>query len=104
MRQTLVVAVAITALAALTAPAAAQVERHCESVTAGKWRATNVSAFNMGCKSVRAKLRRWLGRNQLPRNPDGWSCNRSGVPGKNRQCITYQPGDPIGFSWLQQRR
>jgi hypothetical protein len=102
----LALTLATGALLALPPPAIAQVERHCKSVTVGGWKAGNVSAFNMGCKSVRAKLRRWLPRDRLPNNREGWHCYRSGVPGKNRQCITFatKSRDPVGFSFLQRRR
>jgi hypothetical protein len=106
MRATSALAVAVGLLLALPVAAQAQVEHHCKSVAAGKWIAKNVSAFNMGCRSTRSKLRRWLGRDRLPRNPEGWDCYRSGVPGKNRQCTTYETrtGDPKGFSFLMRRR
>jgi hypothetical protein len=104
IRSALAATASIAALLALPAVADAQVQRHCRPVAAGNLKATSVSAFNMSCRSTRAKLRRWLGRDRLPRNPDGWYCRRSGVPGVNRQCITYatESGDPKGFSfWLR---
>jgi len=105
VKRTTAVLVTIATLL-VAAPAHAQVERPCRSVTAGKWKATSVSAFNMGCTSARNKLRRWLRRDRLPRDRNGWHCYRSGVPGKNRQCITFstQTGDPVGFDFLLRRR
>jgi len=106
MRRTLGAIAAVGTLLVLPSAADAQVQRNCKSVTAGRWSATSVSAFNMGCRSARAKLRRWLGRGRLPHNRDGWHCGLSGVPGKNRQCITFatKTGDPVGFNFLLRRR
>jgi hypothetical protein len=62
---------------ALPATAEAQaVGVRCGDVQAGGYRATHVFADFMPCRSVRAKLGRWLPRNRLPRNRDGWYCYR----------------------------
>jgi hypothetical protein len=50
----------------------------CADVKAGGYRATHVFADFMPCRSARAKLRRWLGRDRLPRRPSGWYCYRIG--------------------------
>jgi hypothetical protein len=106
----LMVAIFIGGLA-LPAPANAQVERKCRSVAAGAWKATEISAFNMNCRSTRAKLRRWFRADRrpvLPRNPDGWQCGRYSLPGSqaNRQCRSYPYGNDtaVGFVLRLQRR
>jgi hypothetical protein len=105
--------IVVLAAVAFALPAAAhvQVEHQCRSVEAGKWRATGVSAFNMGCRATRAKLRRWFRADRrplLPRNPDGWQCGPYSVPGRpaNWQCRSY-PYDnetAVGFVFRLQRR
>jgi hypothetical protein len=82
----------------------AQVESHCRPVEGGDWRATSLSAFNMGCPSARAKLRRWLRRGRLPHNGlDGWDCTN--LHAGRGQCIDYGTvsGDPIGFKYKLRR-
>jgi hypothetical protein len=60
-------------------PAEAQaVGVRCKSVQAGGYRATHVFADFMPCRSARAKLRRWLRRDRLPRKRNGWYCRRLG--------------------------
>jgi hypothetical protein len=106
MRRTLAVTVAVAALLAVPAPAHAQVSRNCKSVTSGQWRATGVIAVNMPCRSARNKLRRWLRRERLPRNRNGWYCTRrSAIRGRNRQCanLTTRRGN-LAFVWRQRRR
>jgi hypothetical protein len=75
----------------------------CADVKAGGYRATHVFADFMPCRSARAKLRRWLQRERLPRKRDGWYCYRLGGP--VRAC-TYPGkrglGDPKSFTfWLR---
>jgi hypothetical protein len=48
----------------------------CRDVQAGDYRATHVFADFMPCRSVRAKLRRWLPGDRLPQKPNGWYCYR----------------------------
>lgn len=48
----------------------------CESVRAGGYSATHVFVDFMPCRSARARLRRWLPREQFPRKPNGWYCYR----------------------------
>jgi hypothetical protein len=77
--------------------------KRCRDVQAGGKRATHVFADFMPCRSVRAKLRRWLPRARLPRKRNGWYCYR--LHGRVRAC-TY-PGkrgisDPKSFTfWLR---
>ena len=59
--------------AGLSAPAEARdnssvVDRACLSVRVGGYRATNLHAQRLTCRSARTKLRRWLGRGRLPHN------------------------------------
>jgi hypothetical protein len=105
--------IAVLAVLAVVLPAAAhaQVERKCRPVAAAAWKATEISAFNMNCRSTRAKLRRWFRADRrplLPRNPDGWQCGRYSLPGSraNRQCRSYPYGDDtaVGFVLRLQRR
>jgi hypothetical protein len=75
----------------------------CADVTAGGYGATHVFADFMPCRSARAKLRRWLRRDRLPRNREGWYCYRLG--GRVRAC-SYPGkrgiGDPKSFTfWLR---
>ena len=67
--------------AGLSAPAEARdnssvVDRACLSVRVGGYRATNLHAQRLTCRSARTKLRRWLRRGRLPHNSDGWMCYR----------------------------
>jgi hypothetical protein len=95
----------LCSLPAVVAPAATAqaVGVRCEDVRAGGYAATHVFADFMPCRSARAKLRRWLPRDSLPRNPSGWYCYR--LTGRVRAC-TY-PGrlglaDPKSFTfWLR---
>jgi hypothetical protein len=73
----LLVALVLTVLPAPAAEAQA-VGKRCRDVEAGGKRATHVFADFMPCRSRRAKLRRWLPRNALPRNRQGWYCYRLG--------------------------
>ena len=76
-RLVLLVLVCLTGMAAATSPnALAQVK--CQPVRSGGKLANGIQASNMGCDSVRNKLRRWLRRASLPRNPYGWYCDRNG--------------------------
>jgi hypothetical protein len=65
-----------------------------------------VTAFNMSCQSARNKLRRWMRRERLPRNRNGWHCSRIAVRGRNRQCVTDATRHrvTVGFVWRQRRR
>jgi len=85
--------------AAVESPA---VGKPCRSVTWGGYKASHVFVDFMPCPSARNKLRRWLHRDQLPKNPLGWYCYRLGgvvhactYPGKRG------PGR-LGFTfWLR---
>jgi hypothetical protein len=75
----LVALAAVPLLLPVSAEAEAQaVGVRCADVKAGGYRATHVFADFMPCRSARAKLRRWLPRDRLPRNRDGWYCYRLG--------------------------
>jgi hypothetical protein len=85
--RTLVVAVAAMVMAlAIPAAASAQVDANsaqatgvrCANVATDGVRATHVFADFIPCSSVRSKLRRWLRRDSMPRNPNGWYCYRVG--------------------------
>jgi hypothetical protein len=106
MRRRWVLTLAVAALLALPTSADAQIDRHCKSVTAGQWKATNIGAFQMGCKSVRDKLKRWLPRRHLPRKRDGWLCTPIAGGRVNRQCTHFnrQSRITVGFVFLRQRR
>jgi hypothetical protein len=111
MKRVSTIAAIVAAALALPATADAQLERHCRAVAAGPWQATAVSAFNIGCRSTRAKLDRWFRADRrplLPRNPDGWQCGRYAVPGRraNRQCRSYPYNNDtaVGFAFRLQRR
>jgi hypothetical protein len=70
-------ALALLALALALLPVSAEAEAQavgvrCADVKAGGYRATHVFADFMPCRSARAKLRRWLPRDRLPRNRGGW--------------------------------
>jgi hypothetical protein len=105
MKQGLVLtALAVLLLLHVAAGAEAQaVGKRCRDVQAGGKRATHVFADFMPCRSARAKLRRWLPRERLPRNRNGWFCYR--FSGRVHAC-TY-PGerpiaDPKSFTfWLR---
>jgi hypothetical protein len=88
-RLALLVATACVALA-LSAPAAHATG--CGSVAAGKWRAKSIETFNLTCFSAREKLRRWLQRERLPRNPVGWNCWR--MDGRAWMCAVGQGNAP----------
>lgn len=120
-----VIIIAATALV-LAVPAAAQAQAtgvRCESVRAGGYSATHVFVDFMPCRSARAKLRRWLPREQFPRKQNGWYCYRlselvraCSYPGKRnadrsftfwvrrqvqaaapiRECGDYAPGGGFG--------
>jgi hypothetical protein len=93
-----------------TGTAEAQVNRSCKPVTSEQWRATQVTAFNMGCPSARNKLRRWLRRDRPlhspPSRPGAWDCRRIAIRGRNRQCSISprRRGATMGFVWRQRRR
>jgi hypothetical protein len=97
----------LLALAVTLVPVSAEAEAQavgvrCADVTAGGYRATHVFADFMPCRSARTKLRRWLRRNRLPRNRDGWHCYR--LSGSVRACTFPGKrglGDPKSFTfWL----
>ncbi len=84
LRSPMIVAGVLLA-AGLSAPAEARdtssvassvVDRACLPVRAGGYRATNLHAQRLTCRSARTKLRRWLRRGRLPHNSDGWLCYR----------------------------
>jgi hypothetical protein len=77
-RLVLVVLIAgIAASSGTSGPAeAAIVDRACLSVRAGGYLASSLHAQKVTCRSARTKLRRWLRRGSLPKNPDGWLCYR----------------------------
>lgn len=79
---TVLAAAVATGVAGVRPPAAwaPAVGRHGASVHAGGYSATHVFVDYMPCSSARSKLRRWLRRDQLPRNPSGWYCYRLGDP------------------------
>jgi hypothetical protein len=99
---TLIAFAALLLVLPVSAEAEAQaVGKRCADVKAGAKRATQVDL--MPCRSVRAKLRRWLARERLPRKPDGWYCYR--LSGRLRAC-TYPGrrgiGDRKSFTfWLR---
>src|SRR5215207_4907884 len=72
--------VATVGASGVTIPAAdAQaVGKRCRPVKSGGYAATHVFVDYMTCRSARTKLRRWLPRDRLPRNPNGWYCYRLG--------------------------
>ena len=77
MKQLIVAAI----VAALAVPATASsqtppVDRSCESVRAGGYVASQLHAQKVTCRSARAKLKRWVRRGRLPKNPNGWLCYR----------------------------
>jgi hypothetical protein len=57
-------------------PPAKAAARPCGGLRAGGRRATEINATRLTCASARRKLRRWLNRHRLPRNPFGWNCFR----------------------------
>jgi hypothetical protein len=70
----------------------------CADVKAGGYRATHVFADFTPCRTARAKLRRWLARDRLPRSRHGWNCYQLGgvvracsYPGKRgaRRAFTF---------------
>lgn len=76
-RLTILTLLGLTLLLALPAVAEAQATGiRCKSVRAGDYSATHVFVDVMPCRSARAKLRRWLRRDQLPRKQNGWYCYR----------------------------
>jgi hypothetical protein len=77
-----VIAVGAIGVAGVRSPAAwaPAVGKHCASIHAGGYNATHVFVDYMPCSSARNKLRRWLRRDQLPRNRSGWYCYRLGDP------------------------
>jgi hypothetical protein len=99
-------ALALLALALALLPVSAEAEAQavgvrCADVKAGGYRATHVFADFMPCRSARAKLRRWLPRDRLPRNRDGWYCYR--LSGVLRACsYPGKRGATQGFTfWLR---
>jgi hypothetical protein len=94
----------VLVLALPTAAEAQAVGVRCKSVQAGGYRATHVFADFMPCRSVRAKLRRWLPRGRLTQNSDGWYCYR--LHGVVRAC-TYPGrrgiGGPKSFTFRLRR-
>lgn len=82
MRTRHAIVIAVLLAAALSAPAkgrhrssaTASATRACLPVQAGGYRATNLHAQRLTCRSARTKLRRWLRRGHLPHNSDGWLC------------------------------
>jgi hypothetical protein len=72
------VAVLLTSAGRTPSADAAAVGVKCRPVTAGGYSATHVFVDYMTCHSARTKLRRWLPRDRLPRNPNGWYCYRLG--------------------------
>jgi hypothetical protein len=101
---TIVFSTAFALVFALPPAAEAQaVGVRCADVSAGGYLATHVFADFMPCRSARAKLRRWLRRDRLPRNRNGWYCYR--LSGRVRAC-TYPGrrglGGPKSFTfWLR---
>jgi hypothetical protein len=99
----LLLALVLTLLPVSAEAEAQAVGKRCRDVQAGGKRATHVFADFMPCRSVRAKLRRWLPRRSLPRTRGGWYCYR--LSGRVRAC-TYPGkrglGDPKSFTfWLR---
>jgi hypothetical protein len=72
----LTVAAALTSAASPLPSEAAPFDRACKSVRAGGYLASSLHAQKVTCRSARTKLRRWLRRGSLPKNPDGWLCYR----------------------------
>ena len=104
MRPTCILIVAVGILVGLPPAGVAGQRKHCKPVAAGEWKATHISVVNTSCKSVRNKLRRWLRREQLPHNRDGWFCESfSVVRGTNRQCSSIEP-KVVGFFFRKRHR
>lgn len=68
----------------------------CRAVSTGDYRAYEIHATNMGCRSTRNKLIRWL-RTGLPRNSYGWYCGGAGE-GK-RICSVGNGGSAPHFTF-----
>jgi hypothetical protein len=81
----------------LTASAAAGMP--CGALTDGQWRATDIQATHLTCRSARTKLRRWLPP-PLPANPLGWNC----FPFRGRRMCAVGQGDAPRFTFRLRRR
>jgi hypothetical protein len=76
-RLTILILLGLSLFLALAPAAQAQATGvRCKSVWAGGYSATHVFVDFMPCRSARAKLRRWLPREQFPRKQNGWYCYR----------------------------
>jgi hypothetical protein len=91
-------AVAIVGASGVAVPAAdAQaVGKRCRPVESGDYAASHVFVDYMTCRSARSKLRRWLRRDDLPRESAGWYCYRLGgvvhacsYPGKRNAQVSF---------------
>jgi hypothetical protein len=90
---------AAVALGALALPGAAEgAGTPCGALTDDGWRATDIRATRLTCRSARAKLRRWLPP-PLPSNPYGWNC----FPFRGRRMCAVGQGDAPRFTFRLRR-
>jgi hypothetical protein len=90
---------AAVALVALALPAAAEAAgTPCGTLADGRWRATDIRATHLSCRSARVKLRRWLPP-PLPSNPVGWNC----FPYRGRRMCAVGQGDAPRFTFRLRR-
>jgi hypothetical protein len=97
MRALLAIVLALV-VGAVAIPAAAKATP-CGDLKKGAWRAVDIEATHLRCRSARAKLRRWLPP-PLPRNQVGWYCDRVG----RRHLCSAGSGDPPRFTFVLRRR
>jgi hypothetical protein len=71
----------------------------CGGLTDGRWRATDIRATHLTCRSVRTKLRRWLPP-PLPANSYGWNC----FAFRGRRMCAVGQGDAPRFTFRLGRR
>jgi hypothetical protein len=79
MRRRYGLALTALSLAVALVPAEAQAQATgvpCKPVRAAGYSATHIFVDFMPCGPARAKLRRWLPREQFPRKQNGWYCYR----------------------------
>jgi hypothetical protein len=106
-RPTAVLTLAALVFAALpqtasAAPVAEAAHGLCRGVQAGSSEAYDIHAINMGCRSTRNKLTRWLRRGSLPRGSYGWFCGSAG--GGKRLCSVGNGNAPHFTFRLRKRR
>jgi hypothetical protein len=91
--------VAAVVAVALALPAAVEAAgTPCGSLTDGHWKATDIRATHLTCRSARTKLRRWLPP-PLPANPIGWNCFRF----RGRRMCAVGQGDAPRFTFRLRR-